>query len=430
MARQICNLRAAIFRPLVSGSKKGGLGLNQNTADQKRKLLIATIFTFVFMAGYALSSGILGTLMPRIIEYYNLSLSAASTINIAKEGGNTASMIFALLVVDRLDKSRLLLVMGLSFGAALLLFGFAPAFAVLLLIQLVIGFSGGLLDNLCATYVSDLYGERRARFVSILHTLYAVGNMVGPKFASWSYSVGGWTLSFLTSGAALVLAGVLYFLLTKMVGAPATAVGGSESTAARAIPYGQILRSKNLWWLSVVSLAFASTTYLIVWLPTYLDWLNPAVYTTDFCANVMTAFSFGMLISRTGLAALSGKMRTETYAKWSCLFSAILFAAMLVVQQPLFWLGGMFLFGVISGASYTARFVLSCQEFPEYSATASAFTGVFGALGNVLYSAGIGALADAGYYTQAHYSIVAALLIGFLVFTFCYRAPGREKTAG
>ncbi len=404
--------------------------MNQNAADQKRKLLIATIFTFVFMAGYALSSGILGTLMPRIIEYYNLSLSAASTINIAKEGGNTASMIFALLVVDRLDKSRLLLVMGLSFGAALLLFGFAPAFGILLLIQLVIGFSGGLLDNLCATYVSDLYGERRARFVSILHTLYAVGNMIGPKFASWSYSVGGWNLSFLTSGAALLAAGVLYFLLTKMVGKPASAVESADPNAARAIPYGKILRSKNLWWLSIVSLSFASTTYLIVWLPTYLDWTNPAVYTTNFCANVMTAYSFGMLISRTGLAALSGRMRTETYAKWSCLISAVLFAVMLVVQQPMLWLGGMFLFGVISGANYTARFVLSCQEFPEYSATASAFTGVFGALGNVMYSAGIGAMADAGYYTQAHFSIVAMLLVGFLVFAFLYRAPGQKKAEG
>lgn len=404
--------------------------MNQNTADQKRKLLVATIFTFVFMAGYALSSGILGTLMPRIIEYYNLSLSAASTINIAKECGNTASMIFALLVVDRLDKSRLLMVMGLSFGTALLLFGFAPAFAVLLLIQLVIGFSGGLLDNLCATYVSDLYGERRARFVSILHTLYAVGNMIGPKFASWSYSVGGWNLSFLTSGTALLIAGILYFLLTKMVGKPVTAVKRDGSKAARSIPYGKILRRKNLWWLSVVSLSFASTTYLIVWLPTYLDWMDPAVYTTNFCANVMTAYSFGMLISRTGLAALSGKMRTETYAKWSCLFSAGLFAIMLVVQQPMLWLCGMFLFGVISGASYTARFVLSCQEFPEYSATASAFTGVFGALGNVLYSAGIGAMADAGYYTQVHFAIVGMLLIGFLVFAFLYRAPQPERTNG
>lgn len=88
--------------------------------------------------------------------------------------------------------------------------------------QLVIGFSGGLLDNLCATYVSDLYGERRARFVSILHTLFALGNMAGPKFAAWCYSLGGWTLSFLTSGIALAAAAVLFFVLTRLVGPPGT----------------------------------------------------------------------------------------------------------------------------------------------------------------------------------------------------------------
>ena len=399
--------------------------MGTSNAGQKKKLITATAFTFVFMAGYALSSGMLGTLMPRIIEYYDLSLSAASTINIAKEGGNTAAMLFALLVVDRLDKNRLLAVMGLSFGAAILLFGFAPAFGLLLLIELVIGFAGGLLDNLCATYVSDLYGERRARFVSILHTLYAVGNMIGPKFASWGYSVGGWMLSFLISGTALVAAAVLFILLTRLIGAPVAAVeeGKGNTGAKHSIPYGQILKNKNLWWLSVVSLAFSSTTYLIIWLPTYLDWLDPEVYTTSFCSNVMLAYSFGMLISRTGLAALSERMSTEFYAKWSCLFSALLFAGMLMIGKPLVWLIGMFLFGVISGASYTARFVLSCQECPDYSATASAFTGVFGALGNTLFGSGIGAMADLGYYTEAHYSIVIALLIGFAVFAFFYRSP-------
>ena len=399
--------------------------MGTNNAGQRKKLITATVFTFVFMAGYALSSGMLGTLMPRIIEYYDLSLSAASTINIAKEGGNTAAMLFALLIVDRLDKNHLLAVMGLSFGAAILLFGFAPAFGLLLIIELVIGFAGGLLDNLCATYVSDLYGERRARFVSILHTLYAVGNMIGPKFASWCYSVGGWVLSFLISGAALVIAAVLFILLTRLIGAPASAIAEESASAGakRNIPYGQILKNKNLWWLSVVSLAFSSTTYLIIWLPTYLDWLDPAVYTTSFCSNVMLAYSFGMLISRTGLAALSERMSTEFYAKWSCLISAALFAGMLILQQPLVWLSGMFLFGVVSGASYTARFVLSCQECPEYSATASAFTGVFGAVGNALFGSGIGAMADLGYYTEAHYSIVAALVIGFVVFVFFYRSP-------
>ena len=84
--------------------------MGTNNAGQRKKLITATVFTFVFMAGYALSSGMLGTLMPRIIEYYDLSLSAASTINIAKEGGNTAAMLFALLIVDRLDKNHLLAV--------------------------------------------------------------------------------------------------------------------------------------------------------------------------------------------------------------------------------------------------------------------------------------------------------------------------------
>ena len=32
-------------------------------------------------------------------------------------------------------------------------------------------------------------------------------------------------------------------------------------------------------------------------------------------------------------------------------------------------------------------------------------------------------MADLGYYTEAHYSIVAALVIGFVVFVFFYRSP-------
>ena len=85
---------------------------------QKRRLTIATIFTFAFMAGYALSQGMVGTLLPRIIDYFDLNLGAASTINITNEIGNTSAMLCALFIVDRLDKHYLLMVMGLLFGLA------------------------------------------------------------------------------------------------------------------------------------------------------------------------------------------------------------------------------------------------------------------------------------------------------------------------
>ena len=70
---------------------------------QKRRLTIATIFTFAFMAGYALSQGMVGTLLPRIIDYFDLNLGAASTINITNEIGNTSAMLCALFIVDWLS---------------------------------------------------------------------------------------------------------------------------------------------------------------------------------------------------------------------------------------------------------------------------------------------------------------------------------------
>ena len=392
----------------------------------KKRLVIATAFTFVFMAGYALSMGMLGTLLPRIIEYFGLSVSAASTINISNEIGNTSAMLFALFVVDRLDKNRFLGLMGLFFGASLLLSGISPVFALLLLVRVAIGFTGGLLDNICATYVSDLYGERRARFVSILHTLFAIGNMAGPQFASLCYSLGGWRLSFIVSGIVILIAAVLFILLMKLIGKPETAVS-LDSRKTKDIPYGKIVKRKNLWWLSIASMMLAGETYLTVGLPTYLDRLDPGIFTTASCAAIMTAYSFGMLISRTGLAALSERLSAATYVRWASLLACIVFIVMLLSgTNYMVWITGMFLFGVISGASYTARFVLSCQEFPLFSSTASAFTGVFAALGNIMFNAVVGLMADAGFYTEAMYVIAAALLIAFIIFTFLYKAPAAE----
>lgn len=390
---------------------------------QKKRLTIATAFAFVFMAGYALSAGMLGTLLPRIIEHFDLSVSAASTVNIANEIGNTSAMLFALFVVDRLDKHGLLMFMGLCFGAANLAFGLSPAFGLLLATRLIIGFSGGLLDNVCATYVSDLYGERRARFVSILHTLFAIGNMVGPQFSALCYSVGGWRLSFMVSGLALMLAAMLFFLLTRTVGKPRTSVEQEGRAEKARIPYLTIIKRKNLWWLGLGSFLMAGETYLTVALPTYLDHVDGTVFTTGYCATIMSAYSLGMLISRMGLAALSERLSTATYVRLASLLGGLLFGFMLFTSDPMLWLAGMFLFGVISGASYTARFVLSCQEFPLYSSTASAFTGIFAALGNISFNAVIGGLADAGHYTGAMYMVAGALLIAFLIMSLLYRAP-------
>lgn len=388
--------------------------------NRHRQLLAATVFTFVFMTGFALSTCMLGTLLPGIITHYGLSLTQASSLNTLYEAANAGAMVMALFVLDRLHKGKLLVLLGFLFGLILILHGRAPTFALLLGIRLVMGIVGSLLDNLCASYISDLYGEKRARYISILHTLYAIGSMLAPKFAALCYAKGGWGLAYLVSGGAMALTGTLAALLLSILGFPAPA-GREEKTVSPSIPYREMLRSRNLFWLSVTSILIAGQFYVTIWLSTYLDWLDRGVYTVEFCSTIMTALYLGMILSRVGLAAISEKIGAARYLQWASLLSSLLLIALLLIQRPVVWLVGAFLYGLISGAMFTARIVLSCQEFPQYSSTASAFTGVFAALGSVAFNFFMGAAADAGFYTQAMLVNALIVLLTFFVFQFGYR---------
>ena len=389
---------------------------------RRKQLLTATLFTFVFMGGFALSTCMLGTLLPGIITHYSLSLTQASALNIVYEAANALAMVAALFVVDRLDKGRLLTLLATVFGLVLLLHGLAPTYAVLLGVRLVLGIVGSLLDNLCASYISDLYGDHRARYISILHTLYAIGSMAAPKFAALCYAAGGWSLAYLAAGGAMAVAGALAIVILRAMGYPPTAVEQQKGSPRDVhIPYRDMFHSRNLIWLSVVSILIAGQFYVTVWLSTYLDWLDSTVYTVEFCSTIMTALYLGMILSRVGLAAISEKVGAAVYLKWASLLSSVLLIVLLLVQRPMAWLVGAFLYGLISGAMFTSRIVLSCQEFPQFSSTGSAFTGVFAALGSVGFNSLMGMAADAGFYTQA--MIVSAVIVAltFLVFQFGYR---------
>lgn len=383
--------------------------------------MTATIFTFIFMSGYALTYTMLGTLLPGMISYYSLSITQASYINISLELGGTSAMVLALFLLDRMDKGKTLLVLALLFGLIGLFTGTAPGYVILLLTRFLLGLIGSVLDNLCATYISDLYGERRARYVSILHTLFAVASMIAPKFAALCIEVGGWSLAYLVSGGAMTVAAVLSIVILKVMGLPQNAMDEQKQEKLQ-IPYGEMLRSRNMRWLCLASFIFAGYSYVAMWLSTYLDGRDSGIYTVGFCSTIMTAYYVGSVLSRMGLAAISEKISSAVYLKWASLLSGIVLAALLIIHQPMAWLAGAFLYGLIGGAMYTGRFVLSCQEFPQFSATASSLTGICSFGGNMAFNAVMGIAADAGYYTQAMIGIGILLISGFFIFQFGYRS--------
>src|SRR5690554_3274693 len=101
-------------------------GVQTETADQKivfarRQWL--TGYLFLLNAVYAISTTMMGPLMPRIIDQYGITLSQGGLFVSAKSIGGILAIVIGIFVSDRLSKSRLLSLAFLAFGLGLFLVG-------------------------------------------------------------------------------------------------------------------------------------------------------------------------------------------------------------------------------------------------------------------------------------------------------------------
>ena len=104
-----------------------------------RRRSVTAVFVIVFMMAFALSGGMFSTALPKIIETYNLSLEQASLFSIFQSGGMLLANCFTALVVDKLDKNKMLGVMFLLMGGFLFCIGSVPPFVLILLLFVLMG---------------------------------------------------------------------------------------------------------------------------------------------------------------------------------------------------------------------------------------------------------------------------------------------------
>ncbi len=388
----------------------------------KNKLLTATIFACVFMGTFSISVNMYGTIMPQLVNFFNISLLEVSTLNIINDFSQAGIMIFMLFVADKLDKGKLLTLSAICYGLTLFLVGNAPSYYILLALRVCMGVFGGLVNNLCTVYVSDLYGDGRSKYIAILHTLFAVGSLIGPIFAASCIEFYSWQLSYISLGITIFATGLLFLIITKTSGNPENKTEINLKKEKLQIPYKEIIKNKNVHALCLGNFLLASTTFFMLWLPTYLGLYDGEFYTVEITTILLTATSFGMIISRTLLGILSPRFFTaNSYLKWASLLTTILLTGMLLIQGYIVWLVGIFIFGVISGATFTANIILACKEYPKFSATITAITGTFSMIGSMSLNAVVASLGDIGYYNEAMFIPVGMTFIAFFVYSFMYK---------
>lgn len=388
------------------------------------KLKITVIFIFVFMAAYAVSMGMYGTVLPEIIKAYGINLKSASWFNIMNDVGQMVAMGFTILIVDKINKNKLIGIMALLMGAIMLSIGTAPLFLIFLMMRVLLGMTSSIIDSLCSAYISDLYGDQRSRYITILHMIYGVGSLLGPQYAARMVESNmGWNSTYLALGTFIVVTGILFLATMFFMGTPAPAVSNKdESGKIKKIPYLEMLRSRNMIILCIASFLLAGNIFYNTWLPTYLSRLDSTVYTIGVTSLIATAYYVGMIASRFIYASISNRLKADDYLRYSGFFSAALITVGLLSGNMTVWVIVNFLFGLIGGTAYTAKFILACVEYPEFSATAIAMTGVAAGIGGITFSAVGGAIADAGSFLTAMFLPVSSFLAVSLLFLLGYKS--------
>ena len=348
-----------------------------------RRRTLALIFCCVLMFSFSFSSALYYTLQPAVLAHFNLTLTQSSWISICGSIGNMAINMLLMATGDRFEKSRLLRILTVVLAAALLLLGVAPGFALFIIAYSLNGIVGYWLDMLTTSYVSDLYGDERSRYIGILYTLFTVGSALAPTFNTLVTETlhFTWQHSYIISGIYTFAVAVVFVVLIRIVGKPQSAVEAAAEEKGEQVnnrlPVKEALSNRNMIAFILASLTIAFSGYFSSALPLYFDYEGAEVFTTAMVNLIVTCSSVGAMISRFAYVPLANKINPIKYLRFQSLFCAACNLICLLVGKPSVWMALMFISGLLQGSSHTLTVVLTCDEYPDRSAAATATTALF-----------------------------------------------------
>jgi fucose permease len=176
---------------------------------REKLLVIIAYLTFVVQG---LPAGMIGVAWPSVRETFALSLDAIGLLLVAEMVGNLLASFCGGALVARIGVGRLLLLSVAARGGALLGYGMASAWWLIVMLGIVAGAGGGAVGVGMNTYFAANHGAARMNW---LHASYGLGAAFGPGVMRvilgaghswrWGYTVTGLVGGVLAVGFTLTL---------------------------------------------------------------------------------------------------------------------------------------------------------------------------------------------------------------------------------
>lgn len=391
--------------------------------ERKRKILF-TAYAYTFMIAFAVTGTMFSTVLPRIIEDYGLSLAQAGLFSVFTSMGNLGAMVLTGLLGDKYRKSVLMGSVFIGISIALALIGFAPPFIMLLCFLVILGIFSSCLNLIVTAYVSDLYGEQRAKYINLVHMFYGIGSLLGPLYPTALRKMGlHWKASYQLLAVAVLLVGASYFVVMAKIKEPTVAVETAErKQEQKSGNLFEVFRYKGMLALCIMSFLYMGghQNTFSTWFQTYLQTKDAALYTAEFTSVCMTVYWIGMVISRTISASVSEKISPRKFIMAGSIGGVCILTVGMLIQTPWIWAIVVLVLGICTGAVYPLTFAISCAWFPDASAKVSSVVGIFTSVGGMICGWLVGKIANAVSFDMAMIIPWVSLAVVFLIVWKCF----------
>lgn len=395
-------------------------------AEQNTRFRI-TSASFVLMIAYGISFTMIGPLMPEVLDRFSLSMAAGGGIVSVQNLAGLAAILICGMFGDRWNKGAVMVLGIFLFAVSLIGIGWAGSYSAIIILFILLGLGSRGFDTLSNALISDLYGERRSLYLNLLHTFFGVGAFLGPMFVLGISRFGwSWEVTFAALGlASAVIFPVFLLIILRMPGGrlpenrvPA-AESGAESTGRGIL---SLLRHRDIWVLGAVMFLHMGTLgVLITWMPLFAA---QTVGSGRFLSALSLSLAWlGIIISRSLVSRLSGRLGEIPMIRWGGFLSALVFGAALVSGSPILITFGSLMTGI--GIGFTIPFVMSvgCRRFPRDSAAVTSLMFVFGYLSVVVYPWMSGMLGDTLGLQSAMLPVPASQLVLFALTWMIRKKP-------
>jgi MFS transporter, FHS family, glucose/mannose:H+ symporter len=375
-----------------------------------KKLVFASACMGMLIFGIVMA--VLGSLLPSLIDKFNIDLIDAGSLFLVMNLGIMAgSMIFGP-VVDRYGYKGLLAVCAFLVFAALQGIAHAPSLIVLQAFLFLTGFAGGSINGGTNALVSDISGENRGAGLTFLGVFFGIGAL-GVPFILGTF-LDRFSYEALTSFVGALI--MLPFFLFAFIRFPLP-----KHSQGFAISEGLKLTRETTLLLFGLLLFLQSGLEMTVggWSAAFLN--EEHAIGTRQSVLYLSFFWLGLIMARIVLTWLLLYIAKHVVMIFSMLVAFAGSLLLLLSHNPVIAVSGLFLTGIGFAAVFPLVFAYVGSLYPEYSGTAFGVILVIALFGGMSYPYIAGILAEAYRIRTAMLLVPFTLVLSGLLFTSLHR---------